>query len=282
MQTIDFNDVTAQINALLGGVVDAINNIPAAQVPLLEQQGMPVCVSHTGAYGFFYWRVDMKPTDDQRVRQALSLIMDRQQMVDLAYGGYAKVGNDMFSLFDPAYPKDFPQKTQDIEQAKSLLKQAGYENLKMSSWTSDVYNGLVAMSQVFVEQAKAAGVTIDLQKVDPATYYGDKFCQWPNGDDWYSTRNYLEQVNFNQNWNQTHWKDAKYMALVKEARRTVDDAKRNEILRQCYQMDYDICYQSVPVFFDTLDGATQKVKGLVPDAQGASFSGGQLNTLWLA
>ena len=29
---------------------------------------------------------------------------------------------------DPGYPKDVPQREQDFDQAKSLLKQAGYDN----------------------------------------------------------------------------------------------------------------------------------------------------------
>ena len=65
------------------------------------------------------------PFDDPRVRQAFRLMLDRQQVVDNVFEGKGKVGNDMFSPFDAAYAKDLPQRDQDLEQAKSLLKQAG-------------------------------------------------------------------------------------------------------------------------------------------------------------
>ena len=53
-------------------------------------------------------RVDEKPFSDVRVRQALRLICDRQQMIDKALSGYGRLGNDLYAPFDPAYAKDLP------------------------------------------------------------------------------------------------------------------------------------------------------------------------------
>ena len=96
-------------------------------------------------------RIDQKPFDDVRVRQAFRLIVDRQQMIDQALAGYGWLGNDMYAPFDPGYPKDLPQRQQDLEQAKSLLKQAGYDNnLTVQFTTSDAVGaGQVAAAQVF-------------------------------------------------------------------------------------------------------------------------------------
>ena len=81
-------------------------------------------------------RVDAAPFSDVRVRQALRLIVDRQQMIDQALNGFGMLGNDLYSPFDPAYAKDLPQRVQDIDQAKSLLKQAGQEDLDVELVTS--------------------------------------------------------------------------------------------------------------------------------------------------
>ena len=48
-------------------------------------------------------RVDAAPFDDVRVRQALRLIADREQMIQQALAGYGRVGNDLYSPFDPGY-----------------------------------------------------------------------------------------------------------------------------------------------------------------------------------
>ena len=39
--------------------------------------------------------------------------------------GQGRVANDMYAPLDPGYNPSLPQRHQDIEQAKSLLKQAG-------------------------------------------------------------------------------------------------------------------------------------------------------------
>ena len=71
--------------------------------------------------------VDLAPFDDVRVRQAIRLIVDRQAMLEQVLSGHGRVANDLYSPFDAGYPTDLPQREQDIEQAKSLLKAAGQE-----------------------------------------------------------------------------------------------------------------------------------------------------------
>ncbi len=101
-------------------------------------------------------RVDAAPFSDVRVRQALRLIVDRQQMIDQALNGFGILGNDLYSPFDPAYAKDLPQRVQDIDQAKSLLKQAGQENLARRAGHLDgIGAGAVESANLFVEQAKS-------------------------------------------------------------------------------------------------------------------------------
>jgi len=115
-------------------------------------------------------RVDAAPFKDNRVRQAMRLIVDRQQMIDQALNGYGVLGNDMYSPFDEAYASDLPQREQDIDQAKSLLKQAGQEDLEVELVTSSaVGGGGVESANLFVEQARKAGVKVRLNKADPNT-----------------------------------------------------------------------------------------------------------------
>ena len=281
VETIDFADGSAQVNALLGGEVDAIGEVPAGQVTSVEQAGNETVISDTGRFNYLFWRVDMKPWSDVRVRQAMRLIMERNQMVELALAGYGVIGNDMWAYYDPAYPKDFPQRAQDIEQAKSLLKQAGYDNLTFVAYTSNVASGMVEATQVFAQQAKEAGVTVKVEKVDPGIFWGDKYLTYPNGCAWYSARMYLTQSRLMQAWNEPHWEDPKWKALVNQAFRTVDTAKRNEVLREVYTIDYDQGPWDIWSYSKLVDAKTTKVAGMVADACGISFNGGYVNQLWL-
>ena len=70
--------------------------------------------------------IDQAPFDDVRVRQAMRLIVDRQEMVDEVLRRLRPIGNDLYGTFDPA-SSEFPQREQDIEQAMALLAEAGME-----------------------------------------------------------------------------------------------------------------------------------------------------------
>ena len=121
----DFADDAAKVNALLAGQVQSIDNLPSYVVNTIDQQGASPLISETGAWVPFTMRVDVAPFSDVRVRQALRLIVDRQQMIDQALNGFGILGNDLYSPFDPVFASDLPQRVQDIDQAKSLLDAGG-------------------------------------------------------------------------------------------------------------------------------------------------------------
>ena len=139
-------------------------------------------------------RVDQAPFDDVRVRQAFRLIVDREQMVQQVLSGHGSVANDLYARYDPVYASDLPQRQQDLEQAKSLLKQAGREGLSVELVTAPVFQGIVEAAQVFAEQAKGAGVNVKVRKVDSGTFYGDNYLRWPFAQDFWASRVYLSQV----------------------------------------------------------------------------------------
>ena len=207
---IDFPDDTARTNALLGGQVDVIDNLPAAQVQNVEANpNLRVLSSETGAWQPFTMRVDQAPFDDVRVRQAFRLIVDREQMVQQVLSGHGSVANDLYARYDPAYASDLPQRQQDLEQAKSLLKQAGREGLSVELVTAPVFQGIVEAAQVFAEQAKGAGVDVKVRRVDSGTFYGDNYLSWTFAQDFWATRVYLSQVAQGDlpesPFNETHW-----------------------------------------------------------------------------
>ncbi len=273
---IDFPDDTARTNALLGGQVEAINNLPAAQVKSLQgNPGLKVLNSPTGAWQPFTMRIDAAPFDDVKVRQAMRLIVDRKQMVQQVLSGFGSVANDLYARYDPAYAKDLPQRDQDLDQAKSLLKQAGKENLTVELVTAPVFQGIVEAAQVFAEQAKGAGVTVKVRKVDTGTFYGDNYLKWPFAQDFWASRVYLAQVAQgdlpNSPFNETHWGKGQFQSLINQARGEVDDAKRADILHQAQQMQYEQGGYIIPYFSNIIDAYSSKVSGFVAAKSGFPF-----------
>src|SRR5215467_4177577 len=151
----DYSDSAAQVNALLGGQIDAMTDLPASQVKVVQQRGMGELVSKTGGWLPLCMAIDMPPFDDARVRQAMRLIVDRPTMIEQVLSGYGFVGNDLYAPFDPGYNHSLPQRKQDIAQAKSLLKAAGKANLSVDLHTTNGAAGMVETATVFANQAQA-------------------------------------------------------------------------------------------------------------------------------
>ena len=267
---IDFPDDTARVNALLGGQVDAITDVPPAQVAIVNgHSGTKVLESPSAAWTPICMRVDAPPFNDVRVRQAMRLIADRPQMVAQALSGHGHIGNDLYAPFDEAYAKSLPQRHQDIEKAKSLLKAAGQSNLTVDLQSTNGALGMNEGAQVFAQQAKAAGVTVNVKILDSGAFYGDQYLKWPFSTDFWGSRNYLSQVAAGSvptaPYNETHWPDTahqKFLSLYNQARTTADRKKQAKILLDMQTMEYDAGGYIVWGFSTLLDGYATKVKGL--------------------
>jgi peptide/nickel transport system substrate-binding protein len=273
VRIINFPSDAAKVNALLSGQVDAMADVPFAQVPVVKSRGK-VLVSPTGAWTPLCMRVDTPPFDDVRVRRAFRLLINRPQVVQQGLSGYGFVANDIYSPFDPAYAGDeFPQRKYDPEQAKSLLKQAGHDGLSVELVTSPADTGMVEGATIFAQNAKAGGVNVTVRNVDGGTIYGDQYLKWPFSADYWGTRNYLLQaatgVLKTAPFNETHW-DAypnypKFEALYRQALGTVDLKKRAQIIKEMQRMEYNDGGLIIWGFKSLTDGYSRKVGGYKVD-----------------
>ena len=291
LRIIDFADSTAQVNALLGGQIDAMTDLPASQVNVVKGRGMNALISKTGGWIPLCMAIDMPPFDDPSVRQAMRLIVDRQGMIDQIASGYGFIGNDLYAPFDEGYASDLPQREQDIDQAKSLLKSAGQEGLTVDLHTTPGAEGMVKLATVFATQAKAAGVTVNV-KNDP-NYYGDSYLKLAFSVDFWGTRGYLNQVQQgslpSSPYNETHWPPksgdgSNFEDLYHQALAATNPAARIDIEHQMQQLEYDLGGYIIPFFGNLIDGYSSKVQGLVPSKGTLNLDsfGHGFRTIWFA
>lgn len=275
VRIINFPDDAAKVNALLSGQIDAMTDVPFAQVPVVKRRGnLKVYTAQTGAWTPLCMRVDVAPFNDVRVRRAMRLLINRPQVVQQGLSGFGRVANDIYSPFDPAYAGDeFPQRKYDPEQAKSLLKAAGQEGLSVELITSPADTGMVEGATIFAQNAKAGGVNVTVKNVDGGTIYGDQYLKWPFSADYWGTRNYLQQVASGvlktAPFNETHW-DAypgykKFESLYRQALATVDVKKRAQIIKEMQRMEYDDGGLIIWGFKNLTDAYSTKVGGFKLD-----------------
>jgi peptide/nickel transport system substrate-binding protein len=264
----DYPDETSQVNALTSGSVDLIGNLTPPSIPTVQSSGGQVTTARSATWMPIMCRVDAAPFSDIRVRKALKLVADRKQILESAYGGHGVVGNDLYSIWDRNYNHTIPQREQDIEQAKFLLKQAGQPNLTATFVAAPTAAGATQAVQVFAQQAAAAGIKMNINQVTVTTLFGPNYSKWPFANSYWPYWPYLPNVAAidlpGAIYNETHFYKAptKYPALYAEALKTLDATRRKEIAYEMQSIYHDWSGYVIPVFPDRIDANSGKVHGV--------------------
>ena len=278
---IDFADGDAMINALIADQIDLAGDIPATAVETLQGEGFGVLNAAGGGWLTIFMAVDIAPFDDVRVRQAMRLIVDRQQMIDQALGGFGSIANDLYSPLDSVYIGDeLPQRDQDIPAAMALLEEAGMAGMEVDLLAPNDTAGLPEMIQAFSTMAADAGITVNAVVMD-GSYWGDEYLKRPFGVDYWGTRNFLAQVAASSlptaPYPDDHWPngtldgpqvrpESTFLADYNAAVGEVDPVARKVITDKMQTELYEEGGLIIPFFQNQLDGYNTRVVGLVERA----------------
>ena len=184
-----YPDPTSRLLALQAGDVDMITDVPRQSASQVEAAGAKLITGPVGAYEAMYMNIHgEEPYDlgaDPAVREAVAKAIDRQQVIDNAWQGYAEPGTTMIPpaiLGDSAADVATPE--MDVEGAKALLEDAGWtmgdgdyrakdgRELKLTlinGYGTAADHGTVP--ELLQAQLKAIGVNVEIvQTPDTATY----------------------------------------------------------------------------------------------------------------
>ena len=281
----DFGDEQTQVNGVLGGQADVVNFLSGTSIAALQQGGAVTSVVNGGQWSPFCMNVNVAPFNDPRVRQAFRLLVDRQQFLETVFSGHGSIANDLYCQFDPVYNHSLPQRTQDIEQAKSLLKAAGHESLSVQLVTADLAQGVTQAAPVFAQQAAAAGVNVSVRVVTSTVLYGPMYKKWPFSMDTWGYVPYFPTVGYanlpSGPFNQTHYENSRFLSLYSQAQKTLDFNSRKEIAHEMQSLFFDTSGYVIPIFSPTIDGYTSKVHGTSQSLAGFPFNFYDFRTTWL-
>jgi peptide/nickel transport system substrate-binding protein len=108
------------------------------------------------------------PFHDKRVRQAISLAVDRDAINDAECGGMGVVDGNWINN-DVEYGLEWPKWPRDIAKAKQLMAEAGYPNGFNVDWVTPTPN-YYSRGERIVSQLQAIGVRSRLQVMERGVY----------------------------------------------------------------------------------------------------------------
>jgi peptide/nickel transport system substrate-binding protein len=292
----------ARVAALLAGDVDMIENPPPADMKKLREN-QNVKISQKVSNRLIYIHLDSfstpttagitdvegkNPLKDVRVRKALSMAINRQAIADRIMEGLGQPTGDflpspMFGTRKDAQPDKY-----DPDQAKKLLAEAGYPNgFSITLGTpNDRYINDAEVSQAVASQWTRIGVKTKVEAVTRTVFFKNRddhkysayLAGWGAGTGEMSDplRALVATPNKDKGMGTTNkgrYSNPQMDAVLEEALKTVDEAKREELLQKASKMALDD-QALIPIHIEVTPWATRKGLSYVARADQYTLANG--------
>ncbi|WP_267549936.1 peptide ABC transporter substrate-binding protein [Rhizobium rhizogenes] len=275
-------DQAAALKRYRAGEFDILTSFPADQYDWIQKNlpGQAHVVPFLGTY-YYVLNSTKPPFSDKRVRQALSMAVNREVIGPKILGtgelpSYSWVPPGTANYGDPAYVswKDEPYK-QKVEEAKKLLKEAGFGpdhplKAQLRYNTNDNHKRIaVAIAAMW----KPLGVDIELYNTETKVHYDEM----QRGEvqigragwlaDYNDPINFLNLLSTGVEMNYGRWSNKDYDALIKQGNEEIDLKKRAEIYKKAEQLALDDS-AAIPIYYYVSQNiVAPKVQGFVDNIQ---------------
>lgn len=288
VEIIVINDATARVSALQGGQVHMINRVEPKIVDLVKRVPNVEIKTLSGpGHYVFIMHCNTAPFDNNDLRMALKLAMNRQEMVDKILRGYGTAGNDFpINASYPLFADDIEQRTFDPDKAKFHFQKSGHDGPVLLRTSDVAFPGAVDAAQLYQQSCAQAGITIEIKREPGDGYWSEVWNKqpfstsyWggrPTQDQMYSTA-YLSTAD----WNDTRFFDERFDKLLLEARAELDQTKRKELYREMALIVRDEGGLICPMFNQYIDAVSDKVAGYGGGVNHELMDGYALAKCWL-
>jgi peptide/nickel transport system substrate-binding protein len=180
--TIDFKGVPDEAALTSGLIAGDIDGTYPQAIPTLDQlqADSSITVTRGPSYQSTAMIVSTQkgPLGNVKVRQGLSLAIDRQGIVDTLYKGTAQLPRAIANpgawgygadVFQKAWD-ELPEPTQDVEQGTSLVEEAGATGETITLGTTNEIGAVLAATNAVKSAAESIGLEVVVKSVSAANY----------------------------------------------------------------------------------------------------------------
>ncbi len=270
MEIIGIPDSQARVQAVMAGQIDFEDSVISQQKRLFENNPQFKLQSiATGEWRGLVFRTDMAPLDNPKVRKALRLAVDREAMLKLVSGAGAGTVTCDHPVWSGDQYRTEIDCSQNIEKAKRLLKEAGFENgIEVTISSADNEPEWIRMIEVYQQQAAKAGITIKLNMVPSDGYWSDVWMKHPAVATRWSQRPADQILNesFRSTaaWNETFFKNAEFDNALDKARSELDFEKRKGLYANLQSTLWEEGGALIPYHLNQTRVLRSNVTGLAP------------------
>lgn len=237
-------DESARVAALRTGNVDLIK-LPASSIPLVEgNKDINILEYQSNDYSYVGFNLDLDKFKDVRVRQAISLAIDRQEIINLVYDGKAKVTGFVPEAMG-RWAIDYEAEElyqQNIEKAKQLMAEAGYPDGFETTIAVGLLDDINATGEVLQKQLEQIGIKATIQNLESGQYVDawknrtHEMMVGRNGAG--SDPNRAVAFFFSSTGSANVWgySNPEVDALCDKGKVTVDEAEREEVYKEAQKL----------------------------------------------
>jgi peptide/nickel transport system substrate-binding protein len=280
----------ARVAALLSGDVDLISNVPGNDIAQLKQNPN-VTLGTMESNRCYFWTLDVdrdmspqitdndgkplsrNPLKDVRVRRAMSMAIDRAALVTKVMQGQAVQAAQFNPQGTPGTSARLHPTPYDLEGAKKLLAEAGWGKgfgVVVNS-TNDRYPNDGQVNQAVAQMWTRLGLKATVNTLPKAMYFPRvvklEFSVLLSGNST-DTGEPLSQLQYLLGTydpvkgygagNYGRYSDPKFDAIIDQASKTLDDARRNELLGDAYEYAIGEQVVVIPMLFPITTWAMRK------------------------
>lgn len=230
-----------QLQGLLAGQLHAIDSVSVQDLTIIEQDPSVTVQTDVAALVMVLaMNTSREPMDNLRFRQAVAHAIDKQSVMDIAYGGGEPVGTFM-DVSDPYYVDFTNLYPYDPAEARRALAQSGVqtdEPLVMA--LPEIYEAHVRAGEMYQEMLESVGINVELRLVDWSTWLNDVF---RGGNYDFTVIGHTGKLDpdgrlagYGTEATYVRWVNEEAARVISEARRVVDFDERRELYTRALEL----------------------------------------------